>query len=218
MEPNPLGIDLSKFSERKPRTFREMFPDPVDLAESLLGATTGLSVTPDIHEVDTPKRFVAMLREMTRCAEYHADIDHLDECIKWKSFANDGVDEMITMANIPFVSVCAHHVIPFVGKAHIAYVPDERICGLSKLARVTQHYARRLQVQERLTNQIATYLEGHLAPRGLAVMLQAEHMCMTIRGVQTPGTITTTSKMTGVFGDHDRTAKAEFLQIIRSDK
>ena len=191
-------------------------PRSKDLAETLLSVHGGL--VRDEHGEKTPQRFVNMLDELTKCREDLMTIDHLVDCIKWSQFENDGMDEMIAMANIPFVSVCNHHIVPFVGKAHIAYVPDKLICGLSKLARVTQHFARRLQVQERMTRQIADFLSELLAPRGLAVMLQAEHMCMTIRGVQTPGTITTTSDMRGVYSDHTRTAKAEFLQIIGVSK
>lgn len=210
MEPESFFIH-----QRKPITVSDL-PTLEDIAGTLLQATTGLF--PDGHGDDTPKRFVAMLEEMTQCANLHADIDHLDTCIKWKSFENDGVDELITMANIPFVSVCNHHVIPFVGRAHISYVPDKYIVGLSKLPRVVRHYARQLQVQERLTTQIADYLQTHLEPKGVVVMLQAEHMCMTIRGVQAPGTITTTTKTLGVFADHSRTAKAEFLDTVRSSR
>jgi len=194
-------------------TVPDKFPDPtLDWAEEALIAHAGLKH--DEHGTKTPRRVLTMWEELTRCREELADDAHYEECIKWAVTKNEGMDEMIAVANIPFVSVCNHHVVPFVGKAHIAYVPDEWIAGLSKFARVTQHFARRLQVQERMTAQIADFLQGALQPRGLAVMLQAEHMCMTVRGVQTPGTITTTSDMRGVFGDHARTAKAEFLQII----
>lgn len=191
-------------------------PRSADLAETILSVHAGL--VQDEHGKKTPQRFVNMLDELTQCRPDLMTPDHLEDCLKWAQFKNDGMDEMIAMANISFVSVCNHHVIPFVGKVHIAYIPDQLICGLSKLARVAHHFARRLQIQERMTRQIADFLFDRLEPRGLAVMVQAEHMCMTIRGVQTPGTITTTSDMRGVYSDHTRTAKAEFLQIIGVSK
>lgn len=173
-----------------------------DAAEVLLRITTGLDLS-DIHGKETPQRFVAMLKEMTT-----------PEPIKWKTFKNDDMDEMIIEMGIPFVSLCNHHVIPFFGMAHIGYVPDKLVVGLSKLARVVQHYAKGLQVQERLTMQTANYIMTNLKPRGVAVVLEAEHMCMTIRGAKAPGAKTSTSAMLGVFGDHERTAKAEFLSRI----
>lgn len=181
-----------------------------ELAKILLEYHAGL--TSDEHGEKTPQRFVAMLDELTQCREPLAP-NHEETCIKWSEF-EDGMDEMVTVANIPFVSLCNHHVIPFIGKAHIAYIPNGNVVGLSKLIRVTQHFARQLQVQERLTAEIADFLESKLKPLGVAVMLRAEHMCFTIRGVQTPGTMTTTSAMRGVYADHNRTAKAEFLQIV----
>jgi GTP cyclohydrolase I len=122
---------------------------------------------------------------------------------------------MVVVRNITFTSLCNHHVVPFMGVAHIAYVPKNAVAGLSKFARVVRHFGRQLQVQERLTAEIADFLEGTLSPRGVGVVVEAEHLCMTIRGVHSPGTLTTTSAMRGVFSDHDRTAKAEFLNLIR---
>jgi GTP cyclohydrolase I len=174
----------------------------VDAATVLLRMAAKLDVN-DEHGHDTPERFVIMLQELTTPTP-----------IKWKTFNNDGTDEMIIERDIPFVSLCNHHVIPFFGVAHIGYVPGEKLVGLSKLARVVQHFAHGLQLQERLTKQVAEFLEDGLAPRGLAVVLEAEHMCMTIRGVKSPGTKTYTASMTGVFNDHARTAKAEFLNRI----
>lgn len=177
---------------------------PIDVenaAQLVLEATVGLK--PDDHGIDTPRRFVAMLRELTD-----------PKPISFKTFDANGADQMIIIRNIPFVSLCNHHVIPFIGKADIGYIPKDKIAGLSKFARVVQELARSLQVQERLTEEIADYLEGQLHPRGVAVVLEAEHLCMTIRGVQTPGTKTYTAVMRGFFNDHTRTAKAEFLDRI----
>jgi GTP cyclohydrolase I len=179
-----------------------------------LATVTGLQ--DDEHGKDTPERFEKMLEELTQCKTLHQpqwDEEHLVECVKWKDFPAEGED-MIIVEQIPFNSVCNHHIIPFIGVAHIAYVPREREVGLSKLGRVVQHFARQLQVQERMTRQIADFIEERLQPRGVGVVVKAEHLCMTIRGVQLPGTRTTTASMRGVFADHDRTAKAEFLAAI----
>lgn len=170
------------------------------------------------HSRETPERFLSMLSELTRCRPQSPedDVVHEKHCIKWKTFPANS-DEMIVVKNIPFVSLCNHHLVPFQGVAHVGYVPRSEIAGLSKFARVVKHFARQLQIQERLTAQIADYIFNGLDPRGVAVLLEAEHMCMTIRGVQAPGTLTTTSAMRGVFGQHERTAKMEFLQIIKGD-
>jgi GTP cyclohydrolase I len=177
----------------------------LEAARVLLESTTGLKVD-DGHGDDTPKRFVKMLRQLTT-----------PEPFEFTCFANEeGNDEMILQQDITFVSLCNHHVLPFIGRAHVAYIPGGKIVGLSKLARVVRHYAAGLQVQERLTVQIADRLEEELDPLGVAVILQAEHTCMTIRGVKAPGSYTTTSAMRGVFADHKRTAKAELMQLITS--
>jgi len=177
----------------------------VAAAKLLLEKACGLM--PDEHGTDTPTRFVAMLMELTTARSFN-----------FKVFDAKGKDEMVIIRNIPFVSVCNHHVVPFIGKADIGYIPGDYMAGLSKFARVVHFFARSLQVQERLTEQIADFLEEKLKPRGLAVVLEAEHMCMTIRGVQTPGTTTYTAVMRGFFNDHDRTAKAEFLDRINGSK
>ena len=173
-----------------------------EAATVLLQHTTGLDISSE-HGAQTPERFMRMLKELTTAEEF-----------TFTTFPSEGIHDMIVVQDIPFVSVCNHHVIPFVGKAHVAYVPDDRMAGLSKFARLAKFYAKRLQVQERLTVQIADEIEHELAPLGVGVVIQAEHFCMTIRGVQTPGTLTTTAAMRGVFADHDKTAKSEFMSII----
>lgn len=176
-----------------------------EAARYVLEQTTGLDASDD-HGAKTAARFIAMLRELTT-SDWNPET--------FTVFDNtEGLDEMVVLQKIPFVSVCNHHVIPFIGHANIAYIPDTRIAGLSKFARVVQHFAKQLQVQERLTIQITDFLETKLDPKGVAVMLRAEHMCMSVRGVHAPGTFTTTSAMRGVFADHSRTAKAEFLEWI----
>jgi GTP cyclohydrolase IA len=129
------------------------------------------------------------------------------------TFPNDeGYDEMVVARAIPFHSLCEHHMLPFTGVAHVAYLPGDRIVGLSKLARVVEHHARGLQVQERMTVQVADTLEEHLAPKGVGVVLDAAHSCMSLRGVAKHGTSTTTSALRGLVRDDPRT-RAEFLAL-----
>src|SRR3712207_6385966 len=129
------------------------------------------------------------------------------------TFPNDGgYDELVVATGIPFHSLCEHHLLPFVGVAHVGYLPGERIIGLSKLARVVDHVGRRVQVQERLTTQVARWLDEHLRPQGVGVVLEAEHMCMSLRGVQKAGARTVTSALFGAVRDDSRT-RAEFLAL-----
>ena len=127
------------------------------------------------------------------------------------TFPNDeGYDELVVARDIPFTSICEHHLLPFVGTASVGYLPGARILGLSKLARVVELFGRRPQVQERMTKQIATWLDQHLRPRGVGVVLRAEHTCMTLRGVQAKGSSTVTSALLGTLRDDPRT-RGEFL-------
>jgi GTP cyclohydrolase I len=129
------------------------------------------------------------------------------------TFPNDeGYDELVLARDIPVRSVCEHHMLPFVGVAHVGYLPDARILGLSKLARVVELHAHRPQVQERLTTRVADWLHTHLQPRGVGVVVKAEHMCMTLRGVRAAGTTTITSSMRGALRDDPR-CRAEFLAL-----
>jgi GTP cyclohydrolase I len=126
-------------------------------------------------------------------------------------------DEMVMVRDIPFVSQCEHHLVPFIGKAAVAYIPNSegRITGLSKLARLVDAYARQLQVQERMTTQIADTIERVLEPRGVLVVVEAEHLCMSMRGVRKPGTVTVTSAVRGLFR-HDASTRAEAMAFVRS--
>jgi GTP cyclohydrolase I len=134
------------------------------------------------------------------------------------TFPNDGAyDELVIVKGIPFSSLCEHHLMPFTGVAHVAYLPGARIVGLSKLARVVEMYARRLQVQERMTTQVADWLEANLEPRGVGVVVEAEHLCMTVRGVRTPGARTITSSVRGIVRTDPRT-RAEFLALVQGDR
>jgi GTP cyclohydrolase I len=131
------------------------------------------------------------------------------------TFPNDGgYDELVVARDIPFHSLCEHHLLPFMGVAHVAYLPGERLVGLSKLARLVESVARALQVQERLTTQIADWLQRELAPKGVGVVLEAEHLCMSLRGVQTAGARTVTSALRGVVRDDPRT-RQEFLALTQ---
>jgi GTP cyclohydrolase IA len=131
------------------------------------------------------------------------------------TFPNDeGYDELVVVRDIPFQSLCMHHMLPFQGSAHVAYLPGERIVGLSKLGRVVDMFAHNLQVQERLTMQVANWLEEVLEPRGVGVIIEAEHLCMSLRGVQKPGSRTVTSALRGLIKDDART-RQEFLSLIK---
>jgi GTP cyclohydrolase I len=159
--------------------------------------------------VDTPNRVAAMYEELF--SGLHDDpARHLEV-----TFAADH-DEMVMVRDIPFASLCEHHLVPFLGKAHVAYIPaeDGRITGLSKLARLVDGYARRLQVQERMTTQIADAMATVLSPRGVLVVIEAEHLCMSMRGVKKPGTVTVTSSVRGLFRS-DQATRAEAMQFIR---
>jgi GTP cyclohydrolase I len=126
----------------------------------------------------------------------------------------ESYDEMLIVKDIDFYSLCEHHLLPFFGRAHVAYVPDGRIVGLSKLARVVEVYSRRLQVQERLTNEIANAIQRVLEPKGVAVVLEARHLCMMMRGVQKQNSVAITSAMLGEF-QQDQKTRSEFMQLIR---
>jgi GTP cyclohydrolase I len=128
-----------------------------------------------------------------------------------------GYDELVVLRDIRMVSFCEHHMLPFLGRAHIGYLPNDRVVGISKLARVVQGFARRLQIQEKLTAQIADAIQEILKPRGVGVVIESEHSCMTMRGVNTPGSRLTTSRLTGVVRDDPRT-RQEFLEFVRDGR
>jgi GTP cyclohydrolase I len=151
---------------------------------------------------DTPRRVAASFAELVTPAEFGATL-----------FPNEGYDELVLLRGISFQSLCMHHLLPFVGEAHVAYLPGETIIGISKLARVVEAFSRDLQLQERMTVQIADWLERQLAPRGVAVVLSAEHTCMTIRGVRKPGARTVTSSVRGALREDPRT-RQELLSLV----
>ena len=157
---------------------------------------------------DTPARVARAWREY--CSGYGEDPAlHLARVFEEVG----GYDEIVLLRDIPFQSHCEHHMAPILGRAHIAYLPRDHVVGISKLARVLHGYARRLQVQERLTAQVADCIWNALRPRGVAVVVEATHACMTARGVRTPGVTMTTSRMMGVFRDDDRSRK-EVLALM----
>jgi GTP cyclohydrolase I len=172
-----------------------------DAVRDLLVAL-GRDVTePGLRE--TPRRVAAAFAELLT-----------PEPFSLTTFPNEeGYDELVVVRDIPFHSLCMHHLLPFHGVAHVAYLPGERIVGLSKLARVVELFARDLQLQERLTMQVASFLEEHLQPKGVGVVIEAEHLCMSLRGVQKAGARTTTSALLGLLRDDPRT-RQEFLALV----
>lgn len=154
------------------------------------------------HTRDTPRRVAAAYVELLTPRAFNLT-----------TFPNDeGYDELVLARDIPFHSLCQHHMLPFTGVAHVGYLPGERILGLSKLARVVELFARGLQVQERLTKQIADWLQDELAPKGVGVVLEAEHLCMSLRGVRAPGATTVTSSLHGLLRD-DARSRAELFAL-----
>jgi GTP cyclohydrolase I len=181
----PGGVDLEAATAAAADLMRALGMDP---------ATSGLA--------DTPKRVARAYAELLTPREFTLT-----------TFPNDeSYDELVLAKSIPFTSLCEHHLLPFTGTASVGYLPGPRILGLSKLARVVELFARRPQVQERMTKQIADWLDAHLGPRGVGVVIEAEHTCMTLRGVQARGSATVTSSLTGLLRTDERT-RAEFLSL-----
>jgi GTP cyclohydrolase IA len=169
----------------------------------------GLGEDPDREGLlDTPKRVVKALKFVTSGYK-----QSLEEIVNNAIF-NEGSSEMVLVRDIDLFSNCEHHMLPIIGKAHVAYIPDGKVIGLSKIARICEMHARRLQVQERLTADIADGLQEALNPKGVAVVIEATHMCMVMRGVQKAGSWTMSSAMRGIFDQDDRTRR-EFMDMIR---
>jgi len=188
----------------KPRTF-----DKDKAAQAVRELLIAVGEDPERPGLcDTPERVARMYEEILSGAG-EDPAEHLRSAVELEH------DEMIIVRDIPLYSVCEHHLLPFVGRAHVAYIPARgRLTGLSKLARVVNGYARRLQVQERLTSQIADAIVRKLAPQGVMVVIEAEHLCMTMRGVRSPGSVTVTSAVRGVLQKNPAT-RAEALSLIR---
>ncbi|MEY2913478.1 MAG: cyclohydrolase [Cyanobacteriota bacterium] len=180
-----------------------------DMRQAVRTLLIGLGENPDREGLkDTPKRVVKALKFLTN--GYHQS---LDELLNGAVFTEDA-NEMVLVRDIDLFSSCEHHILPIIGRAHVAYIPNGKVIGLSKIARICEMYARRLQVQERLTLQIADAVQGLLKPKGVAVVIEATHMCMVMRGVQKPGSWTVTSAMRGVFSE-DSSTREEFMNLIR---
>ncbi|HZM39664.1 MAG TPA: GTP cyclohydrolase I FolE [Acidimicrobiales bacterium] len=182
--------------------------DPVAAELAVTDLLVALGQNPDDeHLADTPRRVAAAYQELLTPRSFDLT-----------TFPNDeGYDELVVARDIPFHSLCQHHLLPFKGVAHVGYLPGERILGLSKLARVVELFARDLQVQERLTKQVADWLEEHLAPKGVGVVLEAEHLCMSLRGVQASGSRTVTSALHGLLREDPR-SRAEFFSLAGVDR
>ena len=157
--------------------------------------------------IGTPDRVHRMYAELT--AGYHVDPDRL---VNGAIYEED-YSEMVVVRDIPFYSLCEHHLLPFFGTAAVAYIPRGRVIGLSKIPRIVEMFARRLQVQERLTQQIAAFLDERLQPQGVGVVIEANHLCAVMRGIRKPGTVMTTSAVLGIFRSRDKT-RAEFLSHL----
>jgi GTP cyclohydrolase IA len=192
---------------------------PASVIEGAVGRLNGndrveAAVRQILHEIGedpdrqgllgTPGRVHRMYAELT--AGYHVDPARL---MNGAIFDVD-YSEMVVVRDIPFYSLCEHHLLPFFGTAAVAYIPSGRVIGLSKIPRIVEMYARRLQVQERLTSQIADFLMGNLRPQGVGVVIEATHLCAVMRGVRKPGTVMTTSHVLGIFRSNDKT-RSEFL-------
>jgi GTP cyclohydrolase I len=160
---------------------------------------------------DTPRRIAEMY------ADIFSGLEADPRQVLTTGF-DEGHHEMVIIKDIPFYSMCEHHLLPFLGTAHVAYIPrDGRITGISKLARIVEAHARRLQVQERMTTDIARSLNTTLQPRGVMVVIEAEHLCMTMRGIKKPGSLTVTSVVTGLFREYDAT-RAEAMNLIKGSR
>jgi GTP cyclohydrolase I len=160
---------------------------------------------------DTPKRVARMYAELLDGMQQDPS-EHI------KSIFHEKYDEIVLLRDIPFYSICEHHLMPFIGKAHVAYLPAGQVLGVSKLARVVDAFARRLQLQERLTEQIADFLMKNLNPQGVTVVIEASHSCMTIRGIQKPGAVMVTSALRGIFKSDPRSRSEVMTLLHKSEK
>lgn len=198
------GSSTTSWRPRIVRPVEEVDPAAAERAAAALLTALGLDLS-DENLADTPRRMTQALMEMMQAPEFDLT-----------SFPNDeGYDELVLVRDLPVHSLCEHHMLPFVGVAHVGYLPGDRILGLSKFARMVEFHARRPQTQERLTKRIADHLQAALCPQGVGVVIEADHTCMSLRGARTPGARTTTSALFGRLREDPR-SRAEFLQLTRS--
>jgi GTP cyclohydrolase IA len=199
--PDPSEVDLAGFSPAEQAKI-------LTIAGHVRGILRALELDsrdPNLAETDirVAKMYLEMFHGLAQGAEP-----------KVTTFPNEeGYSHMVMETKIPFFSMCAHHLVPFYGHAHIAYIPRDRILGLSKFSRILEFYAKRPQLQERLTEQVVTYFEEQLAPLGAMVVIEARHLCVEMRGVKKPGAVTVTSALRGIF--HQKPVREEFLDLLR---
>jgi GTP cyclohydrolase I len=208
--PLPPDQDPSLGQDLPPRDHPVARPEQAEVEQAVRVLLRWAGDNPDREGLrDTPARVARSYRELF--AGYDTDPrQYLERVFEEVG----GYDEMVVLRDIRFVSFCEHHMLPVVGKAHVGYLPTNRVVGISKLARVVHGFARRFQIQEKMTAEIARAIEEVLHPQGVGVVVEAEHSCMTLRGVNTPGASLTTSHLIGVFRDDPRT-REEFLRLAR---
>lgn len=198
---------------RKEQAKQSNFMNRIKAADGLLKTFPKAALEGDSVTTDTPSRVAKMWDELL--SGYDKDPKEiLSKTFDVEVQGEDNVNGIVVVKDIPFYSQCEHHLVPFYGTCSIAYIPRKRVVGLSKFARLVECYARRLQVQERMTKQIIDDINKYLEPIGVAVIITAEHMCMTMRGIQKPGTKTTTSRVSGVFYS-DAKARAEVMGLMK---
>ena len=196
-------VDRGRWRQRVAHAAPDVDLEVAETAATTMLAALGLPVDSD-DMAETPRRLVTAYAEMLTVPDFDLT-----------TFANSaGYDELVLVQDIPVRSLCEHHLLPFVGVAHVGYLPDDRILGLSKFARLVDFFARRAQTQERLTTQIADHLQERLAPIGVGVVIEAEHSCMSLRGARAEGARTVTSTLRGALRE-DPSSRAEFLALTR---